>query len=729
MSEKVENNNGYYSDNLEHIYEEILLVNLIVNLSVLRFRENIQESENVLSLLKGSPIGIEWASKNQFSMNDDKQLVDAIKELSNSIAHKIQNSKNNGTILKLDIITTIFELTSKEYNMLLFCLAPEFDSRYQKLYSYLHNDANKKNPTVELLLNFSCDNYKEKLQSRKFFSKSSPLIKNNILEFIQEKNNLIKPLISQELKVNERIVNYILNNDEIDEDIRDMSEVLDPSMNRNEIILPEKYKKQIDDFINFYNTNEHVENFIFSFYGPYGSEKIDTAFEISNSLGFPLIVFDLLSLYHSNLLFEAGLELIFREHKLKPAILYFKNCDFIFKDETVTHLKKFLLNRLNKDSWLSFLDSTESLPIHGEFKKQRVISIEFPIPEYKIRKQLWETYLKDHKISDDTDIKELANKYNLTGGQIKDIISTASTYAMWRDASNISIRQSDIIDACHVHSNQKISQMAIRIKPKHVWDDLILEESDKRKLEMLVNMFKYKHIVYDEWGFDDKLSLGKGISALFYGDPGTGKTLAAEIIANELSMDMYKVDIAAVVSKYVGETEKNLDIIFNEARISNCILFFDEADSLFGKRTVIKDSHDRYANVEVSYLLQKIDEYQGMVIMATNFSSNLDSAFERRLHFTIKFMFPDENSRLLIWKNVFPGKTPLAEDIDFQFLAKNITISGGNIKNIALTSAFYLAESRESGKLGMEHILKACKYEYEKMGRLWDEQYFKMFSK
>jgi SpoVK/Ycf46/Vps4 family AAA+-type ATPase len=218
------------------------------------------------------------------------------------------------------------------------------------------------------------------------------------------------------------------------------------------------------------------------------------------------------------------------------------------------------------------------------------------------------------------------------------------------------------------------------------------------------------------------MSLGKGISALFYGEPGTGKTLAAEIISNELTMDMYKVDLASVISKYVGETEKNLDVIFNEAKISNCILFFDEADSLFGKRTVIKDSHDRYANVEVSYLLQKIDEYQGMVIMATNFASNLDPAFERRLHFSIKFLFPDESSRLRIWKNIFPEKTPLDDNINFEMLAKNLAISGGDIKNIALTSAFYLAESSmPEKKLTMNLLLKACRYEYEKIGRLWDD--------
>lgn len=238
------------------------------------------------------------------------------------------------------------------------------------------------------------------------------------------------------------------------------------------------------------------------------------------------------------------------------------------------------------------------------------------------------------------------------------------------------------------------------------------------KLQALVNMFKYKHTVYDEWQFNKKLSLGKGISALFYGEPGTGKTLACEIIAYELGIDLYKIDISTVVSKYIGETEKNLRRIFLEAQCSNAILFFDEADALFGKRTEIKDAHDRYANIEVSYLLQQIDEYNGIVIMASNFSQNIDQAFERRLHFSINFPFPDEESRLLIWKNIFPHALPIENNIDYAFLAKKIDVSGGHIKNIALAAAFYAAKEKKF--VSQEYIIKASKAEFEKIGRLWN---------
>ena len=185
------------------------------------------------------------------------------------------------------------------------------------------------------------------------------------------------------------------------------------------------------------------------------------------------------------------------------------------------------------------------------------------------------------------------------------------------------------------------------------------------------------------------MALGKGLNALFHGSSGTGKTMAAEVIANELKLDLYKIDLSSVVSKYIGETEKNLIKIFKEAETSNSILFFDEADALFGKRSEVKDAHDRYANIEVGYLLQKMEEYEGIVILATNLMKNMDDAFVRRMHFSVEFPFPDEEHRFRIWNTIFPEEAPKDENIDFEFLAKKFKIAGGNIKNIVLCAAFH----------------------------------------
>ncbi|MCM1565321.1 MAG: ATP-binding protein [Dehalobacter sp.] len=202
--------------------------------------------------------------------------------------------------------------------------------------------------------------------------------------------------------------------------------------------------------------------------------------------------------------------------------------------------------------------------------------------------------------------------------------------------------------------------------------------------------------------------------------------MAAEILAREIQLDLYKIDLSSIVSKYIGETEKNLNKIFKEAEMSNAILFFDEADALFGKRSEVKDAHDRYANIETAYLLQKMEEHEGTVVLASNFRKNMDDAFLRRLHFTVEFPLPDEKSRELIWKHTFPAETPLEDEVNFSFLSK-FKLTGGNIKNIALSASFLAAG--DSGKVGMEHIIRATKREYQKIGKLFTGADFAEYSK
>jgi SpoVK/Ycf46/Vps4 family AAA+-type ATPase len=230
---------------------------------------------------------------------------------------------------------------------------------------------------------------------------------------------------------------------------------------------------------------------------------------------------------------------------------------------------------------------------------------------------------------------------------------------------------------------------------------------------------EYRNVVYGEWGFDRKLSLGKGLNMLFVGPPGTGKTMAAEVIAHELQLDLYRIDLSQVVSKYIGESEKNLDRIFTAAENSNSILFFDEADALFGKRSEVRDSHDRYANIEISYLLQKMEEYQGISVLATNLRQNLDDAFMRRVQAVVEFPFPDAEYRQRIWNSVFPQEAPLHDDVDFKLLAHEVQLAGGNIKNMALAAAFYAAG--DGGSIRMEHLIQAARREHQKIGRSWNE--------
>ncbi len=236
------------------------------------------------------------------------------------------------------------------------------------------------------------------------------------------------------------------------------------------------------------------------------------------------------------------------------------------------------------------------------------------------------------------------------------------------------------------------------------------------QLQELCDQARYRHVVYNQWGFARKLPAGTGLSALFSGPPGTGKSMAAGIIAATLGLDLYTIDLSRVVSKYIGETEKNLQAVFTAAEHSNAILFFDEADALFGKRSQVKDAHDRYANIEIGYLLQQMEEYDGIALLATNLRANMDEAFMRRLKFSIEFPFPDESSRLRIWQDLFPVQAPLRADIDFSFLARQFKLAGGNIKNIVLNASFLAAARHES--IGMRHMILATHREYQKMGKM-----------
>jgi SpoVK/Ycf46/Vps4 family AAA+-type ATPase len=223
--------------------------------------------------------------------------------------------------------------------------------------------------------------------------------------------------------------------------------------------------------------------------------------------------------------------------------------------------------------------------------------------------------------------------------------------------------------------------------------------------------------VLDDWGFAERVSRARGVSVLFSGPPGTGKTLAIEVIAGELGLDLYKVDLSGVVSKYVGETEKNLARIFAEAEAGNSILFFDEADALFGKRTKVSDAHDRYANIETSYLLQRMEGSDGVVVLATNLRENMDVAFARRIRFILDFPFPDEASRRRIWAGHLPGQAPVDPELDIGYLARELKVAGGSIRNIVLNAAFLAAD--DGGQITMEHVMHATRREFDKSGKHW----------
>lgn len=327
-------------------------------------------------------------------------------------------------------------------------------------------------------------------------------------------------------------------------------------------------------------------------------------------------------------------------------------------------------------------------------------------------RKFWETEALKYELQSESTIGDMANKFRLTKGKIRKILENAEKRRKQMKESTISMEF--ITEECYEVIEQSMGKKAVKVPAAYQMEDLILPEKQKKQLQDACNQVKYKYKVYEEWGFQRKISYGKGVSMAFIGPPGTGKTMAAQVIARELGMELYKVELSGIVSKYVGETEKNLDEIFEQAKKSQVILFFDEADALFSKRSEGKETTDKYSNMEAAFLLQKMEGYDGITILATNLFHHFDEAFKRRLKIVVEFPMPNEQDRKHLWQTMIPKKMEIGE-IDFDYLAKKFELSGSNIRNILLHGAF-LAAAKEKA-MDMEEIIPAIKNEYAKNGK------------
>ena len=336
-------------------------------------------------------------------------------------------------------------------------------------------------------------------------------------------------------------------------------------------------------------------------------------------------------------------------------------------------------------------------------------------PSIQERSMLWKEFLELGAGEEDPALYDrLAAQFDFTPGVIKE----AAEFAL-KEAKNKGEQQicaTLLYRACQQKISHRLGERASRVNAAYTWDDLVLEDGPKELLRQACGQVSYRGRVYEQWGFEDKIAYGRGVSLLFAGPPGTGKTMAAQVLAKELHLELYKVDLSGVLSKYIGETQKNLREIFDEVKKSRSILFFDEADVLFGKRVDVSDARDISANAQTAYLLQKMEEYDGITILATNLLQNFDDAYKRRMKYIIRFTFPQKEQRALLWEKVFPSKMPLQKDIDISYLADNFELSGASIKNIALNAAFIAASRQEV--TGMEHIMTALQQEYEKSGKI-----------
>jgi len=712
-----------YKSNFEHLFMEFQRIDLLIHSYIRKFKSELQDGPGDYQGLFITEKEIDHILHNflfESEINSPSSLeIEKIEEIE-TLAHKLNIKKNesikNGHALRLPLLSDIFHLNSFEVDVLLICLVSELKLPYEQIYSYLQNDLTKKRPTVDLVIKLLCQNIEEMIKARMNFSPGSPLLKNQLIYLSDNRNDDHSTLLSRSIKVDERIISFLLGFDEIDPGIKKFSTIINSKRTIKDLILPGNDTALIDKIKWYFQTNNPQ---IFFLAGPYGTGKKTVAEIVSNEFDMPLLIVD------SKVLLEDGsyemLDMVLREAILQKASIYFEGFDAVVRDTNTKVSPLSIIKKMDQyPNWI-FLSGGQSWEPPCVFNNHGFISLDLPLPVAKNRKILWDAFLDGYDLSDDVDLDEISSKFKFSGGQIKDAIFTAGQVAKSRGDDDLAISLSDLYRGCKAQSNQKLSSMAKKIEPRYTWEEIILPNDVKEQLKEISSHVKYRETVYSDWGFDRKLSLGKGLNILFSGTSGTGKTMAAEIIGREVGLDLYKIDLSSLVSKYIGETEKNLNKIFKEAQTSNAILFFDEADAIFGKRSEIKDSHDRYANIEVNYLLQKMEEHEGIVILASNYKKNIDDAFLRRLHFAIEFPFPNETLRKKIWKNIFPKETPVNDDIDFGFLA-NFKITGGNIKNIVLAATFLAAGGSRIVK--MEYIIKATKREFQKMGKLCTQNEF-----
>ncbi len=612
---------------------------------------------------------------------------------------EIEQLEKNDPPPALLILAQRLGLSRFDQQVLALCVAMELDSQMASLCAQAQNDLNKPYPTFALTFTLFDD------PDWNALSPHAPLRHWRLLEINQPG---VQPLTAAALGADERIVNYIKGLNYLDDRL---TPLLDPiGTEPIDEALPPSQQQAVDSIIERLKYADNTARMpVVELLGHDAASKRLLAGRVVTELGLNLQTIDLKTLPCQTGDFETFTRLWERESILLPLALYIEIEGAT--DAEKTQLKRFL----ERSSSIVFieLEDTKIETVRNHFS----VEIKKPTPEEQ--EQLWTQALQDKT---DDQPQHLAEQFSFSQAEIKRLAKIALEEPVAPETASNTESHNDLWQNCRVAARAGMEQLARRIDAKADWNQLVLPPAQSALLHQITDQVFYRNRVYEDWGFREQMNRGLGINALFAGESGTGKTMAAEVIANELKLDLFRIDISAVVSKYIGETEKNLRRLFDAAEDSGAILFFDEADALFGKRSEVKDSHDRYANIEINYLLQRMESYRGLAILATNMKSALDRAFVRRLRFIVDFPFPDIEQRKEIWQKVFPVNTPLDKNLDLSRLAK-FNLTGGNIHNVALNSAFLAAQ--EDSAITMPLLLNATRTEFKKLERPAKESDFR----
>lgn len=621
-------------------------------------------------------------------------------------------------------------LSDFEEEALLLALAPLVDTRFSELVIELKRNLARNVPDVGLALSLFSRGFAERLANRAAFAPGATLVADNVLQ-LDQRGSRDGNLLEFGLKPSPRVQSLLLEQDEgASAALAGFSRLLWPSTRLSDVVLPRRQLERVmqlvgqyDEFLRrrrawgYDSVGDGGRGLVLLFSGVPGTGKTLLAKAIAHELGRPLLQVDGHQLGDRSRL-EGELDMVLREARLQRAILFFDECEELFANRLQGNARLVpLLSTL--DAFDGIVLMATNLPgiLDPALDRRITLQVDFEIPPPGLRERIWRMHLPPATpLAEDVDLPFLAEKYEFAGGHIRNSVVVALNTALARNSEDPRVCQEDFEAAARSQVRHRLKALADRSATHLTLDDLILPDDVRSKLEAIIAAVRNRRIIFDEWGFGEKLPRGKGLCSLFRGDSGTGKTLAAEILANELAMPLYRVRIPAIVDKYVGETEKKLEKCFREASSAGALLLFDEADSIFGKRVEVNSSNDRHSNMEVNLLLQEIERFDGVVILTTNLDAAIDDAFDRRLNFKIDFPFPDARHRAKIWRQLIPDQAPLEADLDYRLLGRDFELSGGSIKNAVVRAAYEAAQHRRG--LSTELLEQAAVQEYRELGKL-----------
>ena len=631
------------------------------------------------------------------------------------IQSRLARSAEAGVDLPLERLRGFFGLDEDELRIVLVLFGPEVEESILRAFRYAWNDFTRKRIEIGFLLDLLGDGPEHRDHLRRLLSPAAALRAHRLLALgPEERDEEEVPFLGRGIRLANRVVDFLRGDDRLDESLLGMCEYVTPAHTLDDLLLTPGVREAVRGALRQRGTTRRAPPLVLQ--GPVGVGKRSLAEAFAAEMGRAFLVGDLEAIFEDPRPTHEILALVIREAKIMGGLLYLQGTAGLPQT----------LSRPQAAQLCALLERTGStvflgLTIIPDWLSTGLVAmslIPMPIPPAELREQLWKRFIpKGVRAAKSVDVAEIAQRYGLTAGAILRAAEAATVRARRRSRRWPTLTQDDLEWASRDQVTHKLNTLATQILPRFGWRDLILPEQDMERLKEVVAFARNRRKVFEDWGFNAKVPYGRGLSSLFSGPPGTGKTMAAGIIARELGLELFKVDLSRIVDRYIGETEKNLGRVFDEAAESHAILLFDEADSLFSKRTAVRSSVDRYANLEVNYLLQRMEDFEGVTILTTNFDAAFDEAFRRRIKFHINFPFPEPDDRLHLWRSMFPKEAKVSPDVNWRKLARDFDMSGGHIKNAVLRAAFLTAE-RGRDVIDYEVLAEAARFEYIEMGKL-----------